>query len=121
MLGVPSAFVDPPGVVLLDGEEHRVEPGNHYRAELDDFCAAIRGEGPPLLGTKRADRTSTCAADAGPQLSSCLTLGTRRQRAEMPSDPAAAIQSVSLVPRATAAGPASTSPIGWNASDPNQS
>lgn len=49
-LTVPRAFVDPPGVVLLNGEEHRVDPGDHYRAELDDFCAAIRGEHPPLLG-----------------------------------------------------------------------
>jgi predicted dehydrogenase len=32
------------GVVHLDGEEHRVDPGDHYRAELDDFCAAIHGE-----------------------------------------------------------------------------
>jgi predicted dehydrogenase len=44
VLEVPQAFVDPPGLVRLDGEEHRVEAGNHYRAELDDFCAAIRGE-----------------------------------------------------------------------------
>ena len=43
-LRVPQAFVDPPGVVLVNGVEHRVEPGNHYRAELEDFCAAIRGE-----------------------------------------------------------------------------
>ncbi len=50
VLVVPRAFVDPPGVVLLNGEEHRVDPGNHYRAELDDFCAAIRGERPVLLG-----------------------------------------------------------------------
>jgi xylose dehydrogenase (NAD/NADP) len=50
VLEVPQAFVDPPGVVLLGGEEHRVEPGNHYRAQLDDFCAAIRGERAPLLG-----------------------------------------------------------------------
>ena len=35
---------------MLNGEEHRVEPGNHYRDELDDFCAAIRGEHPPLIG-----------------------------------------------------------------------
>jgi xylose dehydrogenase (NAD/NADP) len=48
-LDVPQAFVDPPGVVLLDGAEHRVEPGDHYRAELDDFCAAIRGERAPLI------------------------------------------------------------------------
>jgi predicted dehydrogenase len=43
-LRVPRAFVNPPGVVVVNGEEHRVEPGNHYRAELEDFCAAIRGE-----------------------------------------------------------------------------
>ena len=47
---VPNAFVDPPGVVVLNGEEHRVDAGNHYRAELDDFCAAIRGEHPALIG-----------------------------------------------------------------------
>ncbi len=52
VLLVPQAFVDPPGVVLLDGGEHRVEGGNHYRAELDDFCAAVRGERPPLLGRR---------------------------------------------------------------------
>jgi D-xylose 1-dehydrogenase (NADP+, D-xylono-1,5-lactone-forming) len=41
---VPRSFADPPGVVVVNGEERRVDPGNHYRAELDDFCAAIRGE-----------------------------------------------------------------------------
>jgi predicted dehydrogenase len=50
VLSVPQAFVDPPGVVVLNGEEHRVDAGNHYRAELDDFCAAVRGERAPLLG-----------------------------------------------------------------------
>jgi hypothetical protein len=50
ILRVPSAFVDPPGVVVLNGEEHRVEAGNHYRDQLDDFCAAIRGEHPALIG-----------------------------------------------------------------------
>jgi D-xylose 1-dehydrogenase (NADP+, D-xylono-1,5-lactone-forming) len=50
VLRVPNAFVNPPGVVLLNGEEHRVEAGNHYRDELDDFCAAIRGEHPALIG-----------------------------------------------------------------------
>ena len=44
VIEVPQAFSNPSGVVLLDGEEHRVEQGNMYRAELDDFCAAIRGE-----------------------------------------------------------------------------
>ena len=50
VLLVPQAFVSPPGVVLVDGEEHRVPAGDHYRAQLDDFCAAVRGEHPPLLG-----------------------------------------------------------------------
>jgi predicted dehydrogenase len=47
---VPQAFMDPPGIVLLDGAEHRTDPGNHYRAELDDFSAAIRGEHAVLVG-----------------------------------------------------------------------
>jgi xylose dehydrogenase (NAD/NADP) len=50
VLSVPQAFVNPPGVVLVNGDEHRVEPGDHYRAELDDFCAAIRGERHALNG-----------------------------------------------------------------------
>jgi predicted dehydrogenase len=50
ILRVPSPFVDPPGIVLVNGEEHRVEAGNHYRAELEDMCAAIRGERGVLLG-----------------------------------------------------------------------
>lgn len=50
VLRVPDAFVDPPGVVELDGKARRVRAGNHYRAELDDVCAAIRGERPVLLG-----------------------------------------------------------------------
>jgi predicted dehydrogenase len=50
VLRVPNAFVNPPGVVLLNGEEHRVDAGNHYRDQLDDFCAAIRGERPALIG-----------------------------------------------------------------------
>ena len=60
VLEVPQAFVDPPGVVLLDGEAHRVEPGDHYRAELDDFCAAIRGERPVLID--RAEMRGQAAA-----------------------------------------------------------
>jgi D-xylose 1-dehydrogenase (NADP+, D-xylono-1,5-lactone-forming) len=50
VLQVPRSFVSPPGVVVLNGEEHRVECRDHYRAELDDFCAAVRGERAPLLG-----------------------------------------------------------------------
>jgi D-xylose 1-dehydrogenase (NADP+, D-xylono-1,5-lactone-forming) len=49
-LTVPRPFTHPTGVVAVNGEEIRVEPGNPYRAELDDFCAAIRGEREPLLG-----------------------------------------------------------------------
>jgi predicted dehydrogenase len=50
VLRVPHAFSNPAGIVVLDGEEHRVDPGNHYRDELEDFCAAIRGERAPLIG-----------------------------------------------------------------------
>jgi D-xylose 1-dehydrogenase (NADP+, D-xylono-1,5-lactone-forming) len=50
VLLVREAFVNPPGVVVVNGREHRVEPGNHYRAELDDFCGAVRGERQALLG-----------------------------------------------------------------------
>ena len=50
VLFVPEAFANAPGVVVLNGREHRVEPGNAYRDELDDFCAAVRGGRPPLLG-----------------------------------------------------------------------
>ena len=41
------------GLILLNGEEVRVEPTNPYQAELDDMVAAIRGEKAPRLG--RAD------------------------------------------------------------------
>jgi predicted dehydrogenase len=37
------------GTVHLNGDAHRVEAGDHYRAELDDFCAAIRGDGRVLV------------------------------------------------------------------------
>ena len=50
---MPHAFSDPDGVVLLNGVEHRATPGGDYRDQLADFCAAIRGEHPPLIG--RAD------------------------------------------------------------------
>lgn len=41
------------GVLVVNGEEQRVEPTNPYRLELEDMGAAIRGEHAPLLG--RAD------------------------------------------------------------------
>ena len=50
VLRVPDAFVNPPGIVELNGKQQRVDGGNHYRAELEDLCAAIRGERPVLLG-----------------------------------------------------------------------
>jgi len=49
VLRVPHAFVHPPGVVVLNGEEHRVDPGDAYRDQLDDLCAAVSGEHPVLL------------------------------------------------------------------------
>jgi predicted dehydrogenase len=49
-LSVPRPFTHPWGVVTVCGEDVRVDPGNPYRDELDDFCAAVRGEHPPLLG-----------------------------------------------------------------------
>jgi predicted dehydrogenase len=49
-LVVPRPFTHPRGVLLLNGEKERVDPGNPYRAELDDFCAAVRGEHEALLG-----------------------------------------------------------------------
>jgi xylose dehydrogenase (NAD/NADP) len=50
ILRVTRPFIDPPGLVVVNGEEHRVDPGNHYRAERDDVCAAIRGERSVLIG-----------------------------------------------------------------------
>ena len=50
VLSVPATFDRPLGLVLVDGAEHRVPPGDPYLAQLDDFCAAVRGERPPLLG-----------------------------------------------------------------------
>jgi xylose dehydrogenase (NAD/NADP) len=50
LLRVPHAFSDPDGVVLVNGFEHRAEPGGDYREQLADFCAAIRRERAPLIG-----------------------------------------------------------------------
>ena len=36
--------------IVVNGKEHRVDAGNHYRAELDDVCAAIRAGRSVLLG-----------------------------------------------------------------------
>jgi predicted dehydrogenase len=53
VLRVPHAFSDPDGVVLLNGVEHHAAPGDDYRNQLADFCAAIEDKRPPLIG--RAD------------------------------------------------------------------
>jgi predicted dehydrogenase len=37
-------------VVRLNDEEHEVERVSSYKLELENFCAAVRGEGQPLLG-----------------------------------------------------------------------
>jgi D-xylose 1-dehydrogenase (NADP+, D-xylono-1,5-lactone-forming) len=50
LLRVPHAFSDPDGAVLVNGVEHRADPGGDYREQLADFCAAIRGERAPLVG-----------------------------------------------------------------------
>ena len=49
LLRLPHAFSDPDGVVLVNGFEHRAEPGGDYREQLADFCAAIHGERAPLI------------------------------------------------------------------------
>ena len=50
---LPDPWHSTQGLILLDGEEVRVEPVNPYQCELDDMAAAIRGEKAPRLG--RAD------------------------------------------------------------------
>jgi predicted dehydrogenase len=37
-------------VVHLNDEEHKVERVSSYKLELENFCAAVRGEAEPLLG-----------------------------------------------------------------------
>jgi predicted dehydrogenase len=62
VMHVPRAFSEPDGVVVVNGIEHRSAPGGDYRAQLDDFCAAIRGEGTPHAG---AGVGSRCPAPVG--------------------------------------------------------
>jgi predicted dehydrogenase len=52
-MSLPDPWHSIQGLILLDGEEDRVEPTNPYACELDDMAAAIRGEKAPRLG--RAD------------------------------------------------------------------
>jgi predicted dehydrogenase len=62
ILVVPEAFVNPPGIVVLDGEEHRVDPADQYRAELDHFCAAIRGDVRPIPRSEMLGQARTLDA-----------------------------------------------------------
>jgi D-xylose 1-dehydrogenase (NADP+, D-xylono-1,5-lactone-forming) len=67
-----------PGIELRRKDERQaeriaIEPANSYRLELDDLCAAIRGEAAPLLGRDDAlgqartiDGLYRSAARAGP-------------------------------------------------------
>ncbi|CAN5857527.1 Gfo/Idh/MocA family oxidoreductase [soil metagenome] len=50
---LPDPWHSLSGVLVVDGEEQRVEAINPYQCELDDMAAAIRGERLPRLG--RAD------------------------------------------------------------------
>ncbi len=49
-VALPDPWHSLQGVLLLDGEEIRVEARNPYQCELEDMAAAIRGERAPLLG-----------------------------------------------------------------------
>ena len=52
-LFVPDPWHCRAGVLVLNGQEIRVEPEDSYRLELENLAAVIRGETQPLLG--RAD------------------------------------------------------------------
>jgi D-xylose 1-dehydrogenase (NADP+, D-xylono-1,5-lactone-forming) len=47
---LPDPWHSTQGLLLLDGEEVRVEAINPYQCELEDMAAAIRGEKEPRLG-----------------------------------------------------------------------
>ena len=51
---LPDPWHSRAGLLLVDGEEDRVEPINPYQCELDDMAAAIRGEKAPRLGRSDA-------------------------------------------------------------------
>jgi predicted dehydrogenase len=50
---LPDPWHSTRGILIVDGQEERVEPINPYQCELDDMAAAIRGQRAPRLG--RAD------------------------------------------------------------------
>jgi xylose dehydrogenase (NAD/NADP) len=47
---LPDPWHSVEGVMLVDGQEERVQVINPYQCELDDMAAAIRGEKAPRLG-----------------------------------------------------------------------
>ncbi len=49
-LRVPDPWHSRTGLIWLDDEEIRLDPGNPYQLELENVGAAIRGETAPLLG-----------------------------------------------------------------------
>jgi xylose dehydrogenase (NAD/NADP) len=53
-LHVPDPWVVSQSRVVLNGEDQVLERVSPYRAELENFCAAIRGAAQPLLGRDEA-------------------------------------------------------------------
>jgi predicted dehydrogenase len=52
-ISLPDPWHSLQGLLLVNGEEVRVDPVNPYQCELDDMASAIRGQRPPRLD--RAD------------------------------------------------------------------
>lgn len=59
---VPDPWHNVEGLIYLNDEEIRLDPGNPYQLELENMGAAIRGEADPLLG--RADALGQARAIA---------------------------------------------------------
>jgi len=51
---LPDPWHSTQGLILIDGQEERVEPVNPYQCELDDMAAAIRTQKAPRLGREDA-------------------------------------------------------------------
>jgi predicted dehydrogenase len=49
-LFVPDPWHARAGILVLNGEEERLTPVSSYLLELENFCAAVRGDAEPLLG-----------------------------------------------------------------------
>jgi len=59
---VPDTFFDNPGVLTLTRGEHReeipVSESDRYRAEVEDFSAAVRDNREPALGLPETVRNT---------------------------------------------------------------